>query len=58
MVLAYVYVSEFHFKDARLYPEELVKHVVAQKTIAFWILFSMYVYSKGLGKYLTNKTEV
>ena len=55
MVLMYVYVSEAYLRDPRLFPGDLVKHVVAQKMIVFWILFSIYIYSIGLGKYLNKK---
>jgi len=55
MVFSYVIYSEFILEDPRLNPNVLVKHVVAQKMIAFWILFSVYIYSCGLGKYLFNR---
>ena len=35
----------------------LVKHVIAQKMVAFWILFAVYIYSVGAGKYLLKKHE-
>jgi len=52
MVLAYVLYSELYLSDPRIFPEQLIKHVIAQKTIAFWILISVYIYSVGLSKYL------
>ena len=55
MVFSYVIYSETILDDPRLNPNDLVKHVVAQKMIAFWILFAVYVYSVGLGKYLLRK---
>jgi len=52
MVLAYVVYSEVYLSDPRLFPEQLIRHVLAQKIIAFWILLSIYIYSIGLSKYL------
>ena len=57
MVLAYVLYSELYLSDPQLFPEQLIKHVLAQKIIAFWILISVYFYSIGLGKYLLNKSS-
>ena len=57
MVLAYVLYSELYLSDPRLFPEQLIKHVLAQKIIAFWILISVYSYSIGLGKYLLSKNS-
>ena len=54
MVLVYVIYSELYLSNPQLFPEELVKHVVAQKIVAFWILISIYLYSIGLSKYLLN----
>ena len=56
MVFSYVIYSEVVLDDPRINPEALVNHVVAQKMIAFWILFAVYIYSIGLGKYLYKKT--
>ena len=55
MVLFYVIYSEVILEDPRIDPNALVNHVVAQKMITFWILFSVYIYSLGLGKYLFNR---
>ena len=55
MVLFYVLYSEVILDDPRTNPASLVKHVVAQKMVAFWILFAVYVYSIGVGKYLSGK---
>ena len=55
MVLAYIYVSQFYLRDVRIYPQDLSAHVISQKLIAFWILISIYIYSRGLDKYLTTK---
>ena len=55
MVLCYVLYSEVILDDPRLNPTALVKHVVAQKIITFWILLSVYIYSIGVGKYLYKK---
>ena len=52
MVLSYVLYSEVILDDPRINPAALVKHVVAQKLITFWILFAVYIYSVGVGKYL------
>ena len=52
MVLVYVLYSELYLNDPQLFPEQLIKHVLAQKIIAFWILISIYIYSIGLSKYL------
>ena len=52
MVLAYVIYSEVYLNDPRVFPEQLIRHVLAQKIIAFWILISIYIYSIGLSKYL------
>ena len=57
VVLIYVLYSEFYLKDPRLFPEELVKHVIAQKTVVIWMIFSVYIYSIGLGKYFDNHIE-
>ncbi len=57
MVLFYVLYSEVFLDDPRLNPNVLVKHVVAQKMVAFWILFAVYIYSVGAGKYLLKKHE-
>ena len=56
MVFSYVIYSEVVLDDPRINPDALVNHVVAQKMIAFWILFAVYIYSIGLGKYLYKKT--
>ena len=55
MVLAYIFISQFYLRDVRIYPEDLSAHVISQKMIAFWILISIYIYSKGVGKYLLKK---
>ena len=55
MVLAYVFYSEFYLQNPRLFPDSLIRHVIAQKLIAFWILIAIYFYSIGLGKYLFRK---
>ena len=55
MVFSYVIYSEVVLDDPRINPDALVNHVVAQKMIAFWILFAVYIYSIGLGKYLYRK---
>ena len=52
MVLSYVIYSEVILDDPRINPDALIKHVVAQKLIVFWILFAVYIYSIGLGKYI------
>ncbi len=52
IVFVYIFCSEFYFKDPRLHPEFLFKHVVAQKMIVIWIIFAIYFYSIGLGEYL------
>ena len=52
MVLSYVLYSEVILDDPRINPDALVNHVVAQKLIVFWILFAVYIYSIGLGKYI------
>lgn len=57
MVFSYVIYSEVILEDPRVNPNTLVNHVVAQKMIAFWILFSVYIYSLGLGKYLFNRNS-
>ena len=57
MVLAYVVYSELVLRDPRQFPEDLIKHVVAQKMIVFWLLAAIYIYSKGLGQYLNNKLQ-
>ena len=49
--------KEVFLDDPRLNPNVLVKHVVAQKMVAFWILFAVYIYSVGAGKYLLKKHE-
>ena len=54
-VLSYVLYSEFFLKDPRIFPEYLIKHVISQKMVVLWIIFSIYLYSVGLGKYLINK---
>jgi len=55
MVFCYVIYSEVILDDPRINPDVLVNHVIAQKMIAFWILFSVYIYSIGLGKYLYKR---
>lgn len=55
MVLAYIFISQFYLRDVRIYPEDLSAHVISQKMIAFWILISIYIYSKGVGQYLLKK---
>tara|TARA_Y100000590_G_scaffold447660_1_gene583197 strand:- start:57 stop:737 length:681 start_codon:yes stop_codon:yes gene_type:complete len=57
MVLAYVVYSELMLRDPREFPEDLMKHVVAQKMIVFWLLASIYIYSKGLARYINNKLQ-
>ena len=57
IVLFYVIYSEFYLQDPRIYPEELFKHVIAQKMIVFWIMISVYFFSLGLGKYLLSLKE-
>ena len=57
MVLAYVVYSELVLRNPRQFPEDLIKHVVAQKMIVFWLLAAIYIYSKGLGQYLNNKLQ-
>jgi len=57
MVLVYVLYSELYLKDARLYPEYLIKHVLSQKMIVLWIIISIYLYSIGVGKYLSSKLQ-
>tara|TARA_Y100000996_G_scaffold83754_1_gene57798 strand:- start:4659 stop:5366 length:708 start_codon:yes stop_codon:yes gene_type:complete len=57
MVLVYVLYSELYLKDARLYPEYLIKHVLSQKMVVLWIIISIYLYSIGVGKYLSNKLK-
>tara|TARA_Y100000994_G_scaffold237189_1_gene228491 strand:- start:1533 stop:2258 length:726 start_codon:yes stop_codon:yes gene_type:complete len=54
LVLAYVLYSEIFLKDPRVYPEYLIRHVLSQKMVVIWILFSMYFYSIGVGEYLSN----
>ena len=55
MVLFYVLYSEVVLDDPRVNPASLVKHVIAQKMVVFWILFAVYIYSVGAGKYLFRK---
>ena len=55
MVLAYIFISQFYLRDVRIHPEDLSAHVISQKMIAFWILISIYIYSKGVGQYLLKK---
>jgi len=55
MVLFYVLYSEVVLDDPRINPASLVKHVIAQKMVVFWILFAVYIYSVGAGKYLFRK---
>ena len=55
MVLAYIFISQFYLRDVRLYPEDLSAHVIAQKMIAFWILISIYIYSRGVSKYIASR---
>jgi len=57
MVFFYVIYSEVILEDPRLNPNMLVKHVVAQKMVVFWILFAVYIYSIGAGKYLLKNHE-
>ena len=57
MVFFYVIYSEAILDDPRMNPDDLVKHVVAQKMIVFWILFAVYIYSIGLGKYLFKNND-
>ena len=52
IVLLYIFFSEYYFKDPRLHPEFLFKHVIAQKMIVIWIIISVYIYSVGLAGYL------
>ena len=56
MLLVYVFISEAG-PDPRTSPDALLLQAVSQKIIAIWILFSIYVYSLGLGKYLDNKAN-
>ena len=56
MVLIYVLISEAG-PDPRKSIDALLLQAVAQKIIAIWILFSIYMYSLGLGKYLNNKAD-
>ena len=55
VVLIYVLYSEFFLNDPRIYPEDLINHVIAQKVIVLWMMLSIYIYSIGLGKYFNNK---
>ena len=55
MVFCYVIYSEVVLDDPRDNPASLIKHVVAQKMVVFWILFAVYIYSVGAGKYLSRK---
>jgi len=55
MVFFYVLYSEVVLDDPRINPASLVKHVIAQKMVVFWILFAVYIYSVGAGKYLFRK---
>jgi len=57
MVLGYILYSELYLGDPRLFPEQLMNHVVAQKVIAFWIFISIYMYSRGLSQYLLEINE-
>ena len=52
IVLLYIFCSEYYFKNPRLHPEFLFKHVIAQKMIVIWIIISIYFYSVGLAEYL------
>ena len=54
MVLIYVFISEMG-PDPRTSSNALLLQAISQKIIAIWILFSIYMYSLGLGKYLNNK---
>ena len=56
-VFSYVMYSEFFLKDPRIFPEYLIKHVLSQKMVVLWIIFSLYLYSLGLGKYLLKKNN-
>ena len=56
MVFIYVLISELG-PDPRTSPNALLLQAVSQKIIAIWILFSIYMYSLGLGKYLNNKAN-
>ena len=55
MVLFYVLYSEVVLDDPRINPASLIKHVVAQKMVVFWILLAVYIYSIGVGKFLFRK---
>ena len=55
MVFSYVIYSEVILDDPRVNPASLVKHVIAQKMITFWILLAVYIYSIGAGKFLYRK---
>ena len=57
MVLFYVLYSEMFLNNPREFPDDLIKHVIAQKAIAFWIMFAIYIYSIGLGKYFDKHIE-
>ena len=56
MVLIYVFISEVG-PDPRTSPDALLLQAISQKIIAIWILFSIYMYSLGLGKYLNNRAN-
>ena len=54
MVLIYIFISEVG-PDPRTHPTALTLQVISQKTIAIWLLFSIYIYSIGLGKYIYRR---
>lgn len=57
VVLSYVFYSEFYLDDPRTSPQDLYKHVLAQKFIVIWMMLSVLIYSIGLSKYLQKKID-
>ena len=54
MILSYLVISEFG-PDPRISENAMIMQAIAQKTVACWILISIYTYSIGLGKYINSK---
>ena len=54
MVLTYILISEVG-PDPRSHPTALTLQVISQKAITIWLLFSIYIYSIGLGKYIYRR---
>ena len=54
MILLYVLISELG-PDPRTSQNALLLQAISQKLIAFWILIAVYIYSIGLGKFLSRR---